>query len=105
MSHSAGDKQLKGRFNMFRLSDGRIWMLTMGGDWSGSSGSHIIQDGMVWTGFGHPFGSKPFNKFSIVQLDTEEDKDKFIVSGGFVDSAPSLKTYSFDAKVWTQQIV
>ena len=94
-----GGKQMSGRFHMFKLSDGRIWLLTMENPWTNKVGSYIIQDGMTWTGFTHPSGSKPWTKFSIVQLDKDEDKNKFVISGGFVDSATSLSCYLFDAEV------
>lgn len=54
---------------------------------------------MMWKGFGTPFGNSSWTRYSIVQLETEEDKNKFFVTGGLVDGGFSRKAFIFDAMV------
>ena len=85
-----------GTFYMFRLSDKRIWLLSHDEAWEDGKGSYIYEEGIFWPGFKPPQGVTKFSGFSIVQLD---DNDKFFISGGVIDGAPSTKAYIFDSLV------
>ena len=104
LTNVAEGDEYKGKYFMFKLSDGKLWLITKENNWDWKkSGSFVYQDGMLWAGFAHPFAEKKWSKFGVVQLDKEEDKDKFFFSGGIVDGAPSMKSYLYDAIVRISQ--
>ena len=85
---------------MFKLSDNRIWLVTLGGIWDDTEGSYIYEDGVLWPGFKPPTDNgAAFTGFSIVQLDTKDNRDKFFIAGGIIGTGRSIKAFIFDSQV------
>ena len=91
--------KVNGKFNMFKLSDNRIWLVTLDSVWDSNQGSYIYEDGVFWPGFEPPTTGAAFSGFSVVQLDTKENKDKFFISGGLIGTGRSTKAFEFDGQV------
>ena len=89
-----------GSFQMFGLSNNRIWILARDQPWTQTSGSYLYEEGMIWPGFKPPMSNvTKFTGFSVVQLPSSDNKDKFFISGGHMDGAASTKAYTLDAMV------
>ena len=88
---------------MFGLSDKRIWILARDQPWTQTSGSYLYEEGMIWPGFKPPVNNATkFVDFGIVQLpSTENNKDRFFISGGIIDGAPSTRSFVLNTMVNT----
>ena len=86
---------------MFGLSDKRIWILARDQPWTQTSGSYLYEEGMIWPGFKPPVNNATkFADFGIVQLpSTENNKDRFFISGGIIDGAPSTRSFVLNTMV------
>ena len=90
---------MSGAFHMFRLSQKKIWFVAKNRPWNDETGSYIYEGGMVWKGPNSPFKKSNWTDYSIVQVDVGKKKDVFLISGGIVDTAQSVKAFIFDSQV------